>query len=211
CRSAGRPRRAARAVRDGRQSHRLSLQAAQREVVRMSAAPKRNSDLVGRTVAFGLVGIVLMLILPIPAVLLDVMLAVSVTIGLLIFLMAVNFNEPLQFSSFPSVLLVATMLRLSLTIASTRLILLRGHEGKEAAGHVIQAFGNFVVGGSYVVGVIIFAILLIINFKVITAGSGRIAEVAARFTLDAMPGKQMAIDNELAGGHITEAEAKKRR
>src|SRR5690606_41049651 len=117
-----------------------------REVVRMSAAPKRNSDLVGRTVAFGLVGIVLMLILPIPAVLLDVMLAVSVTIGLLIFLMAVNINEPLQLSSFPSVLLVATMFRLSLNLASTHLILLRRREEKKAGGAAVHAFGNVVVG-----------------------------------------------------------------
>jgi flagellar biosynthesis protein FlhA len=165
----------------------------------------------GRLVAFGLVGIVMMLILPIPPLVLDVLLALSITVSLLIFLMAVSFNDPLEFSTFPTVLLVSTMFRLGLNIASTRLILLRGHEGPDAAGHVIQAFGAFVVGGSYLVGIIIFCILIIINFKVITAGAGRIAEVAARFTLDAMPGKQMAVDNELAGGHITEEEARKRR
>src|SRR5688500_5609858 len=165
----------------------------------------------GRLVAFGLVGIVMMLILPIPPIVLDVLLALSITVSLLIFLMAVSFNDPLEFSTFPTVLLVSTMFRLGLNIASTRLILLRGHEGPDAAGHVIQAFGAFVVGGSYLVGIIIFCILIIINFKVITAGAGRIAEVAARFTLDAMPGKQMAVDNELAGGHITEEEARKRR
>lgn len=165
----------------------------------------------GRVVAFGLVGIVMMLILPIPPLLLDVLLTLSVTIGLLVFLMAINFDDPLEFSTFPAVLLVSTMFRLGLNIASTRLILLRGHEGADAAGSVIQAFGAFVVGGNYIVGIIIFVILVIINFKVITAGAGRISEVAARFTLDAMPGKQMAIDNELAGGHITEAEARRRR
>jgi len=178
----------------------------------MSEAKKPKEDTTtGRIVAFGMVGIVLMLILPLPPFLLDMLLTVSVTLGLLIFLMAINFSEPLQFSSFPSVLLVSTMLRLGLNIASTRLILLHGHEGPDAAGHVIQAFGAFVVGGNYLVGVVIFIILIIINFKVITNGAGRIAEVAARFTLDAMPGKQMAIDNELAGGHITEEVARKRR
>jgi len=171
--------------------------------------PKDDSPT--RIVAFGMVGIVMMLILPIPAFLLDFLLTISITVGLLIFLMTINFNEPLQFSSFPTVLLVATMLRLGLNVASTRLILLHGHEGPDAAGNVIHAFGVFVVGGSYVVGIVVFIILILINFKVITAGAGRIAEVAARFTLDAMPGKQMAIDNELAGGHITEEEAKKRR
>ncbi|MBC8074155.1 MAG: flagellar biosynthesis protein FlhA, partial [Deltaproteobacteria bacterium] len=165
----------------------------------------------GRAVAFGLVGVVMMLIIPLPPVLLDVLLTFSITIGLLVFLLAVNFGDPAEFSTFPSVLLVTTMLRLSLNIASTRLILLHGHEGTEAAGHVIKAFGAFVVGGSYLVGIIIFVILVIINFKVITAGAGRIAEVAARFTLDAMPGKQMAIDNDLANGHIDETTARTRR
>jgi flagellar biosynthesis protein FlhA len=173
------------------------------------STPDRNST--GRLMALGLVGIVLMLVVPLPPMLLDVMLTFSITIGLLVFLLAVNFGDPAEFSSFPSVLLVSTMLRLSLNIASTRLILLRGHEGPEAAGNVIHAFGEFVVGGSYVVGIIVFVILVIINFKVITAGAGRIAEVAARFTLDAMPGKQMAIDNDLANGHISEVEARKRR
>ncbi len=164
-----------------------------------------------RGVGLGLVGIMMMLILPVPPVMLDVLLAVSVTAGLLIFLLALNFGDPVEFSTFPSVLLIATMMRLSLNIASTRLILLQGHEGPDAAGSVIQAFGAFVVGGSYIVGIIVFLILVIINFKVITAGAGRISEVAARFTLDAMPGKQMAIDNDLANGHITETEARRRR
>ena len=164
-----------------------------------------------RAVGVGLVGIMMMLVLPIPAPLLDLLLAVSVTASLLVFLLALHFGDPVEFSTFPSVLLIATMLRLSLNIASTRLILLHGHEGPDAAGHVIQAFGRFVVGGSYVVGIIVFVILVVINFKVITAGAGRISEVAARFTLDAMPGKQMAIDNDLANGHITEEEARRRR
>ncbi|MBK6916437.1 MAG: flagellar biosynthesis protein FlhA [Deltaproteobacteria bacterium] len=165
----------------------------------------------GRMIALGLVGIVMMLILPLPAIVLDVLLTFSITCGLLVFLLAVNFGDPVEFSSFPSVLLVTTMLRLSLNIASTRLILLHGHEGVDAAGSVIKSFGAFVVGGSYVVGIIVFVILVVINFKVITAGAGRISEVAARFTLDAMPGKQMAIDNDLANGHIDEATARKRR
>ncbi len=164
-----------------------------------------------RAVGIGLTAIMLMLVLPIPAPLLDLLLAVSVTSSLLVFLLALHFGDPVEFSTFPSVLLIATMLRLSLNIASTRLILLHGHEGPDAAGRVIQAFGRFVVGGSYVVGIIVFLILVVINFKVITAGAGRISEVAARFTLDAMPGKQMAIDNDLANGHITEEEARRRR
>ncbi len=165
----------------------------------------------GRTVAFGLVAIMMMLVIPLPSAVLDVLLTLSITLGLVVFLLAVNFGDPAEFSTFPSVLLVTTMLRLALNIASTRLILLKGHEGVDAAGHVIQAFGAFVVGGSYVVGVIVFIILVVINFKVITAGAGRIAEVAARFTLDAMPGKQMAIDNDLANGHIDEQTARTRR
>ena len=175
--------------------------------------PKSNTEsLAGsRVFALGLVGVVIMLLVPVPAILLDVLLTFSVTISLLVFLLAINFGDPVEFSTFPSILLVATTFRLSLNIASTRLILLKGHEGPDAAGNVISAFGQFVVGGSYVVGIIIFLILVLINFKVITAGAGRISEVAARFTLDAMPGKQMAIDNDLANGHITEAEARKRR
>jgi flagellar biosynthesis protein FlhA len=166
---------------------------------------------VGRVLALGLVAIVLMLILPVPALLLDVLLALSITLSLLIFVLSISFEKPVEFSTFPTVLLVTTMFRLSLNIATTRLILLHGAEGGDAAGQVIQAFGHFVVGGSYVVGLIIFLILVIINFKVITTGAGRIAEVAARFTLDAMPGKQMAVDNELANGHITEDQARQKR
>ncbi|MEE9384469.1 MAG: flagellar biosynthesis protein FlhA [Nannocystaceae bacterium] len=166
---------------------------------------------VSRTFALALLSVVIMLILPIPAIALDLLLTVSITIALLIFLLAITVGDPVEFSTFPAVLLIATTLRLSLNIASTRLILLHGHEGPDAAGKVIFAFGEFVVGGSYVVGIIVFLILVVINFKVLTAGAGRIAEVAARFTLDAMPGKQMAIDSDLANGHITEPEARKRR
>ena len=126
-------------------------------------------------------------------------------------IVALPASDPLDFSVFPSLLLIATLFRLSLNVASTRLILLHGNEGADAAGEVIEAFGNFVVGGNYVVGLIIFLILVIINFVVITKGAGRIAEVAARFTLDAMPGKQMAIDADLNAGLINENEARQRR
>ena len=124
---------------------------------------------------------------------------------------ALFIQTPLEFSSFPTVLLIATMLRLALNLASTRLILSHGHEGTDAAGHVIEAFGNFVMSGNFVIGIIVFTILVIVNFVVITKGSGRIAEVAARFHLDAMPGKQMAIDADLSAGLIDEKEARRRR
>src|SRR3954467_13218273 len=136
----------------------------------------------------GVVAILAVLVLPLPAFLLDILLALSITFSVLVLLTALFIKRPLQFNPFPTVLLMATMLRLSLNLASTRLILGRGHEGAAAAGHVIQAFGNFVMGGNVVIGIIVFAILVIVNFVVITKGSGRIAEVAARFHLDAMPG-----------------------
>jgi flagellar biosynthesis protein FlhA len=148
---------------------------------------------------------------PLPPLLLDMLLAVSIILSVLILMTALFIEEPLEFSSFPTVLLIATMLRLALNIASTRLILTHGHEGPHAAGHVIEAFGGFVMGGNFVIGVIVFAILVIVNFVVITKGSGRIAEVAARFTLDAMPGKQMAIDADLSAGLIDQDEARRRR
>jgi flagellar biosynthesis protein FlhA len=141
--------------------------------------------------------ILVVLILPLPPVLLDLFLAVSIILSVLILMTALFIHAPLEFSAFPTVLLIATMLRLALNLASTRLILAHGHEGTAAAGHVIQAFGNFVMGGNFVIGIIVFTILAIVNFVVITKGSGRIAEVAARFNLDAMPGKQMAIDADL--------------
>ena len=168
----------------------------------------RQSDVL---MALGVMFILVVLILPMPRWLLDVMLAISITLSVLILLTSLFILRPLDFSSFPTVLLIATMLRLSLNLASTRLILAHGHEGPNAAGDVIEAFGNFVMGGNFVIGIIIFAILVIVNFVVITKGSGRIAEVSARFSLDAMPGKQMAIDSDLSAGLIGEAEAKTRR
>jgi flagellar biosynthesis protein FlhA len=161
--------------------------------------------------AFGILTILVVLILPLPAVVLDLFLAISITLSILILMTALFIQAPLEFSSFPTILLISTMLRLSLNLASTRLILSRGHEGTDAAGHVIEAFGNFVMGGNFVIGIIVFAILVIVNFVVITKGSGRIAEVAARFHLDAMPGKQMAIDADLSAGLIDEKVAKERR
>jgi flagellar biosynthesis protein FlhA len=167
-----------------------------------------NSDAV---LAFGVVLILVIMILPLPTFVLDLLLSFDITLGLMILLVAMYTYHPLEFSVFPSLLLISTLYRLALNIASTRLILLYGNEGSDAAGKVIKSFGNFVVGGNYVVGAIVFLILVIINFVVITKGSGRIAEVAARFTLDAMPGKQMSIDADLNAGLITEQEAKKRR
>jgi len=161
--------------------------------------------------AVGILTILVVLILPLPSIVLDLFLAISIILSILILMTALFIQTPLEFSSFPTVLLIATMLRLSLNLASTRLILSRGHEGTAAAGHVIEAFGNFVMGGNFVIGIIVFAILVIVNFVVITKGSGRIAEVAARFHLDAMPGKQMAIDADLSAGLIDEKTAKDRR
>jgi flagellar biosynthesis protein FlhA len=162
-------------------------------------------------VAVGVVAILMVMILPLPPLLLDLLLSTNITIGLVILLIAMYNTNPLDFSAFPSLLLITTLFRLSLNIASTRLILLHGHEGSGAVGQVINSFGNFVVGGSFAVGMIIFLIMVLINFIVITKGSGRIAEVAARFTLDAMPGKQMAIDADLNSGLINEEQAKGRR
>ena len=162
-------------------------------------------------IPLALVAIVIVMVIPLPSVLLDLLLAVSISLALTILMVGMYLRQPLEFSTFPSVLLVVTLFRLALNVASTRMILLHGHEGPAAAGHVIQAFGNFVVGGSYAVGAVVFLILVIINFAVITKGAGRIAEVAARFTLDAMPGKQLAIDAELHSGQITEQDARPRR
>ncbi|MGB1548087.1 MAG: flagellar biosynthesis protein FlhA [Alphaproteobacteria bacterium] len=161
--------------------------------------------------ALGIVCILVVLILPMPPWLLDISLAISITFSVLILMTTLFIARPLDFSSFPTVLLIATMLRLSLNLASTRLILAHGHEGTDAAGDVIQAFGGFVMSGNFVIGMIVFAILVIVNFVVITKGSGRIAEVSARFSLDAMPGKQMAIDADLSSGLINEDEARTRR
>lgn len=161
--------------------------------------------------ALGILTILVVLILPLPAIVLDLFLAISITLSILILMTSLFIQAPLEFSAFPTILLISTMLRLSLNMASTRLILSHGHEGTDAAGHVIEAFGSFVMGGNFVIGIIVFAILIIVNFVVITKGSGRIAEVAARFHLDAMPGKQMAIDADLSAGLIDEKVAKERR
>src|SRR3569832_363138 len=158
-----------------------------------------------------LVMMLAMMVLPLPPLLLDVLFTFNISLSLVVLLSGVYSKKPLDFSSFPTVLLVATLLRLALNVASTRVVLLEGHTGTHAAGHVIQAFGEFVVGGNYAVGMVVFAILVIVNFVVVTKGAGRISEVSARFTLDAMPGKQMAIDADLNAGLITQAEAKQRR
>ena len=155
--------------------------------------------------------IIAMLILPLPTALLDILFTFNIMIALVVIMIGIHTNKPLDFSSFPAVLLFATMLRLSLNVASTRIVLLNGHEGTDAAGKVIEAFGNFVISGNYLVGFIIFGILMIINFIVVTKGAGRVSEVIARFTLDAMPGKQMAIDADLNSGVIDQEEAKMRR
>ncbi len=151
------------------------------------------------------------MVLPVPPFLLDILLTASITFSIVILMTTLYVQNPLQLSSFPSLLLMATLFRLSLNVATTRRILLHGHEGSDAAGHVIQAFGEFVVGGSYIVGAIVFVILVTINYIVITKGTERISEVAARFTLDALPGKQMAIDADLNAGIIDEKEAQRRR
>jgi flagellar biosynthesis protein FlhA len=161
--------------------------------------------------ALGILTILVVLVVPLPPLILDLLLAVSIILSILILMTSLFIQAPLEFSSFPTVLLISTMLRLSLNLASTRLILSHGHEGTAAAGHVIEAFGNFVMAGNFVIGLIVFIILVIVNFVVITKGSGRIAEVAARFHLDAMPGKQMAIDADLSAGLIDEKVAKERR
>jgi len=171
-------------------------------------APFMRTDI---ALAAAVIAIISFMLVPIPAGLLDAGLAISITFSVLILMLVLFIQSPLEFSTFPTVLLVATSLRLGLNVASTRLILENGHEGNAAAGGVIQAFGTFIIKDSYVIGAIVFAILVIVNFVVITKGSGRIAEVAARFALDAMPGKQMAIDSDLSSGLITEDEAKTRR
>jgi flagellar biosynthesis protein FlhA len=169
----------------------------------------QNSEL---AVALGLIIILGVMVVPLPPIVLDLFLALSIAISIAILLMSVYARKPLDFSTFPSILLITTLLRLSLNVASTRNILLNASsQGTKAAGHIIEAFGEFVVGGNFAVGIIIFLILVVINFIVITKGAGRVAEVGARFTLDAMPGKQMAIDADLNAGLINEAEAKRRR
>src|SRR5499426_1833956 len=169
---------------------------------------RANTDV---CIAVGIIGILLVMILPLPASVLDLLLAMNLALSLVTLLMALYTLEPLEFAIFPSLLLFLTLFRLALNISSVRLILLHGNQGPDAAGAVIKAFGNFVIGGNFVVGVIVFSILIVINFVVITKGAGRIAEVAARFTLDAMPGKQMAIDADLNAGLLNEQQARRRR
>ena len=168
----------------------------------------RSTDVI---VALGFTAILVALILPMPAWMLDIALALSITFSVMILMTCLFVRTPLEFSAFPTVLLIATMMRLAFNLASTRLILSQGHEGSHAAGRVIEAFASFIMSGNFVIGAIVFSILVIVNFIVITKGSGRIAEVAARFTLDAMPGKQMAIDADLSTGLIDETEARERR
>jgi len=155
-----------------------------------------------------LLAIMGMVILPMPAFLLDILFSFNIALSLVVILVSMFTKKPVDFGIFPLVLLIATVLRLALNVASTRIVLLEGHEGGDAAGKVIEAFGAVVIGGNYAVGIVVFAILLIINFKVVTAGAGRISEVSARFTLDAMPGKQMAIDADLNAGFIDQDEAR---
>ncbi|MCP4719538.1 MAG: EscV/YscV/HrcV family type III secretion system export apparatus protein, partial [Desulfobacteraceae bacterium] len=173
------------------------------------AGLKSESSDILMIVAF--IGILMAMILPLHPIVLDFFLALNISFAIMVLITTMYTTKPLEFSIFPSLLLVLTLFRLSLNVASTRLILLHGSEGPSAAGQVIMSFGSFVVGGNYVVGLVIFIILVLINFMVITKGAGRIAEVAARFTLDAMPGKQMAIDADLNAGMIDEVEAGDRR
>ena len=168
-------------------------------------------DLTGLSIPVVVLVIMAMLVLPLPPLLLDFLFTFNIMCSLVVIMIAISTRKPLEFSSFPTVLLFATMLRLALNVASTRVILVNGHEGTHAAGKVVAAFGEFVIAGNYVVGFIIFAILMIINFIVVTKGAGRVSEVNARFTLDAMPGKQMSIDADLNAGVIDQETAKKRR
>ncbi|HEY0325950.1 MAG TPA: flagellar biosynthesis protein FlhA [Allosphingosinicella sp.] len=165
----------------------------------------------GAVLPVAILMLVMLMVVPIPATLLDVGFIVHIMISLAVLMVAINVAKPLDFSSFPTVLLFATLLRLALSVASTRVVLVNGHEGTAAAGHVIEAFGHFLIGGDYAVGIFVFFILLIINLVVITKGAGRVSEVSARFTLDALPGKQMAIDADLNAGLLTPEEAKERR
>jgi flagellar biosynthesis protein FlhA len=179
-----------------------------------SAQPFRLGQLLthrGLGTPIMLLGVLAMVILPLPPLALDVLFTFNIALSVLIVMAVINVSRPLDFAIFPTVLLLATLLRLALNVASTRVVLLHGHEGASAAGHVIQAFGEFVIGGNYAVGIVVFGILTIINFVVVTKGAGRISEVSARFTLDSMPGKQMAIDADLNAGLINQDEARLRR
>nr|WP_315458844.1 flagellar biosynthesis protein FlhA [uncultured Sphingorhabdus sp.] len=176
---------------------------------RMFAVPL--AVLKGNALPVAILLLVMLMIVPVPAVLLDVGFILNIMISLAVLMVAMNVAKPLDFSSFPTVLLLATIFRLALNVASTRVVLVDGHKGPAAAGHVIEAFGAFLIGGDYIVGIFVFAVLMIINLVVITKGAGRVSEVSARFTLDALPGKQMAIDADLNAGLLTADEAKARR
>src|SRR5882757_5524051 len=165
----------------------------------------------GVGVPVGVLAVLSMVILPLPPIALDVLFTFNIALSLVVVMAVFYVQRPLDFGLFPTVLLLATLLRLALNVASTRVVLLHGHTGTAAAGKVIESFGEFVIGGNYTVGVVVFAILTIVNFVVVTKGAGRISEVSARFTLDAMPGKQMAIDADLNAGLITQDEARARR
>jgi flagellar biosynthesis protein FlhA len=177
----------------------------------LSAPADRGKNAAEWIMPIAAVGMIFVMLVPLPSVLLDVFLALSMTISVLVLLSAIQILRPSQFSVFPSLLLLLTLFRLSLNLASSRRILLHGNEGASAAGHVIEAFGQFVVGGNYVVGFVLFVALIAIQYLVVAHGAVRTAEVTARFTLDAMPGKQMAIDADLNAGLINEAQARSRR
>src|SRR5215470_10294435 len=185
----------------------------------MNAIQKTLIQLTGGNAALGkalmapifIVMVLAMMVLPLPSFALDLLFTFNIAMALMVMMVSANLVRPLDFAAFPTVLLLTTLLRLSLNVASTRIVLLEGHTGPDAAGKVIEAFGHFLVGGNFAVGIVVFVILMVINFMVITKGAGRIAEVSARFTLDAMPGKQMAIDADLNAGMINEEQARKRR
>jgi flagellar biosynthesis protein FlhA len=178
------------------------------------AALSNVSDVLGRfhlIIPIGVMGILLVMVLPMPAIIMDLLISLNIMLSIIIMLVSMYILQPVHFSVFPSLLLIITLFRLSLNVASTRLILLRGSEGEDAAGKVIQSFGQFVVGGNYFVGIVVFLVLMAIQYIVINHGAVRISEVTARFTLDAMPGKQMSIDADMNAGIIDEAEARQRR
>src|SRR5436190_7744554 len=180
------------------------------------ATPSKGIDFrmllkTGLGVPLGVLGVLAMVVLPLPPIILDVLFTFNIALSLVIVMAVFYVARPVEFGVFPTILLLATLLRLALNVASTRVVLLNGHSGPQAAGHVIQSFGEFVIGGNFAVGVVVFVILTIINFVVVTKGAGRISEVSARFTLDAMPGRQMAIDADLNAGLITQEEARVRR
>lgn len=177
----------------------------------MADSVRKTSNAMSVVIPVMLIGVVMIMIIPIPPILLDILLALNISLSIVVLFVSLYVEKPLEFSSYPPLLLLTTLFRLGMNISTTRLILLNGHDGLDAAGHVIQAFGTFVLGGNYVIGVIVFIIIVMVNFSVITKGSGRIAEVAARFTLDALPGKQMAIDSDLNSGLISEKQAVKMR